>query len=69
MKKIKAILVLSAILFLCAFVFAACGSKESGYVGMLQFSNKIWSKRNSRSCQKDCWGAASERTQEGCFAE
>ena len=25
MKKIKAILVLSAILFLCAFVFAACG--------------------------------------------
>ena len=39
MKKIKAILVLSAILFLCAFVFAACGPKESGYVGMLQFGN------------------------------
>ena len=42
MKKIKAILVLSAILFLCAFVFAACGPKESGYVGMLQFGNGSW---------------------------
>ena len=41
MKKIKAILVLSAILFLCAFVFAACGPKESGYVGMLQFGKGI----------------------------
>ena len=42
MKKIKAILVLSAILFLCAFVFAACGPKESDYVGMLQFGDGSW---------------------------
>ena len=42
MKKIKAILVLSAILLLCVFVFAACGPKESGYVGMLQFGNGSW---------------------------
>ena len=52
MKKIKAILVLSAILFLCAFVFAACGPKESGYVGMLGlFRQGNFQSRQSRRQQ------------------